>query len=267
LIFLAAGQLINYRALFVMRKKIIVLGGSSGIGKAIAERFAKEGWQVLVAANDLLQCTATVNGLEGGQHIACEVDVRNDEHINKLHRLVKEKFGEFEGLVNSIGISQSLSAIDSDFAAWDNAVQVMLYGSVKTCRALVPLIIEGGRIINVTSIHYNRVANGSSAYGMAKAAITQFTRSLAVELAPRNILANTIAPGFVNTPLSIKANGKNEMDTDWFKDNYIKYDHLPLKRAAEPEEIAGVAWFLAGSDASYITGSVVTVDGGLTITF
>jgi 3-oxoacyl-[acyl-carrier protein] reductase len=111
------------------------------------------------------------------------------------------------------------------------------------------------------------VAKGSSAYGVAKAAITQFTRSLAAELAPRNILANTIAPGFVNTPMSVKADGQNEVDTEWFKDNYIKYDHLPLKRAARPEEIAGIAWFLAGPDSSYMTGSVLTADGGLTITF
>ena len=102
---------------------------------------------------------------------------------------------------------------------------------------------------------------------MAKAGITQLTRSLAVELAPRNILANTIAPGFIDTPMSVKADGKNELDSEWFKDNYIRYNHLPLKRAGKPEEVAGVAWFLAGADASYITGTVVTVDGGLTITF
>jgi 3-oxoacyl-[acyl-carrier protein] reductase len=143
----------------------------------------------------------------------------------------------------------------------------MLYGTVKTCRALIPLLSDFGRIVQITSIHHDRVENGSSAYGMAKAAITQFTRSLALELAPRNILANAIAPGFINTPMSIKANGVNEMDTEWFKDNYIKYDHLPLKRAGGPEEVAGVAFFLAGPDASYITGSVITVDGGLTITF
>ncbi len=151
-------------------------------------------------------------------------------------------------------VSQSLAAIDSDFSAWDNSMQVMLYGSVKACRLVVPLLNDSGRIIHVTSIHYERVANGSSAYGMAKAAITQFTRSLAVELAPRNILANTIAPSFVDTPMSVKADGKNEVETDWFKDNYIKYDHLPLKRVGRPEEIAGVAWFLSGPDAFYITG-------------
>ena len=250
-----------------MKKKVIVLGGSSGIGKATAERFANEGWQVIVAAFDLSQCLSVVKDLKGEGHFACEVDVRNDEHLNNFHQTVKEKFGDFDALVNSIGISQSHAAIDSNFSAWDNSLQVMLYGSVKACRALVPLLKDGGRIIHFTSIHYERVANGSSAYGMAKAAITQFSRSLAVELAPRNILSNTIAPGFVSTPMSVKADGKNEVDTAWFKDNYIKYDHLPLKRAANPEEIAGVAWFLAGPDATYITGSIITVDGGLTITF
>jgi 3-oxoacyl-[acyl-carrier protein] reductase len=102
---------------------------------------------------------------------------------------------------------------------------------------------------------------------MAKAAITQFTRSLALELAPRNILANAIAPGFIDTPMSVKSDGENELQSAWFQDNYIKYDHLPLKRAGLPEEVAGVAYFLSGPDASYITGSVITVDGGLTITF
>jgi 3-oxoacyl-[acyl-carrier protein] reductase len=250
-----------------MRKKIIVLGGSSGIGKATAQRFAKEGFQVLVASNDLAQCFATVNELEGKDHFAIEVDVRNEDHLHLLEQAVKDKFGSFDTLVNSIGISQSQPVIDSDFSAWDNSMQVMLYGSVKACRLLVPLIKDGGRIVHITSIHYERVASGSSAYGMAKAAITQFTRSLAVELACRNILANTVAPGFVNTPMSVKADGRNEVDTEWFKDNYIKYGHLPLKRAATPEEIAGAVWFLAGPDATYITGSVITVDGGLTITF
>lgn len=250
-----------------MKKKIVVLGGSSGIGKAVAGRFAKEGWQVVVAAHDLAQCVETVNGLEGEGHLAYQIDVRNNIHLNDLQQSVSEKLGRFNALVNSIGISENLAVIDSEFTEWDNSLQVMLYGSVKACRALVPLLIDGGRIIHVTSIHYERVAIGSSAYGMAKAAITQFSRSLAVELAPRNILSNTVAPGFVNTPMSVKADGKNEVDTDWFKDNYIKYGHLPLKRAATPEEIAGTVWFLAGPDASYITGSVLTVDGGLTITF
>lgn len=248
-------------------KKVIILGGSSGIGKATAQRFAREGWRVLVASNDYEQCRQTVDQLDGGEHRVCEVDVRNESHLKKFKKTVNEEFGDFDVLVNSIGISRNHGVIDSDFDDWDESIQVMMYGAVKACRALVPLMNDGGRIIHITSIHYQRVANGSSAYGMAKAAVTQFTRSLALELAPRNILANAIAPGFIDTPMSVKEDGQNELDTEWFKQNYVEADNLPLKRAGQPDEVAGVAWFLAGSDASYITGSVVTVDGGLTITF
>lgn len=245
----------------------MVLGGSSGIGKATAIRFAMEGWQVMVVALNIDECTAVVDQLDGERHVAYEVDVRNYAGLEKLAEKVKEVFGEFDVLVNCVGISECTPIIDSDFSDWDNSVQVMMYGAVNACKLLVPLLKDNGRIVQLTSIHYCRVAHGSSAYGMAKAAITQFTRSLAIELAPRNILANTIAPGFVNTPMSIKADGKNELDSLWFKSNYIDAGRLPLKRAATPAEIAGVAWFLAGPDASYITGSVLTVDGGLTITF
>ncbi|GAA4315293.1 SDR family oxidoreductase [Compostibacter hankyongensis] len=250
-----------------MRKKVIVLGGSSGIGKAIAGRFALEGWQVVVAALEEAGCTTTLETLPGEGHIAHQMDIRNPEDIASLRETVQRRLGDFDVLINSVGISRKQSAIDSDFQSWDASLQVMLYGSVGICRALVPLMKDGGRIIHITSIHAQRVARGSSAYGMAKAALTQFTRSLAVELAPRNILANVIAPGFVDTPMSVKEDGKNELESDWFRENYISGEHLPLKRAARPEEIAGAAYFLAGPDASYITGSVLTVDGGLTITF
>jgi 3-oxoacyl-[acyl-carrier protein] reductase len=101
---------------------------------------------------------------------------------------------------------------------------------------------------------------------MAKAAINQYCRSMALELADKGILVNAIAPGFVNTPMSI-IDGENEIDTQWFQDNYINGQHLPLRRAALPDEIAGVALFLASKDASYITGQVIAVDGGLNITF
>jgi NAD(P)-dependent dehydrogenase (short-subunit alcohol dehydrogenase family) len=250
-----------------MRKKVIVIGGSSGIGKAIAQRFAKEGCLVMVGANDLHETENVVNNLEGEGHIGIKVDVTSAADIGSLRDKVEENFAGFHVLINSVGVSRSFPVVDSDFDEWDYSLQVMLYGAIKICRALVPMMQDGGRIIHITSIHHERVAHGSSAYGMAKTAVTQLTRSLAIELAPRNILANAIAPGFVGTPMSIKADGKNELESEWFKDNYIKYDHLPLKRAAQPEEIAGAAWFLSGPDASYITGSVLTVDGGLTITF
>ena len=96
--------------------------------------------------------------------------------------------------------------------------------------------------------------------------MNQFCRSLAVELVPRGILVNAIAPGFVATPMSV-VDGVNELEAEWFRQNYVEGHRLPLQRAAESEEIASVAWFLAGPDASHISGQVLTVDEGLTITF
>jgi 3-oxoacyl-[acyl-carrier protein] reductase len=250
-----------------MQKKVIVLGASSGIGKATAQRFAKQGWQVMGAAPEAALLQDAMSSLEGQGHHTVLLDVTSDTQIDALKEQVQKNFGDFDVLINSVGISQSQPLLGSDFDAWDRCLQVMLYGAVKVCRALLPLMKDGGRIVHITSIHYERVAPGSSAYGMAKAAITQLTRSQAVEFAPRNILANAIAPGFIFTPMSIKGDGRNELESEWFKENYIKHNHLPLKRAGQPEEVAGVAYFLAGPDASYITGSVVTVDGGLTITF
>lgn len=248
-------------------KRVIVLGGSSGIGKAIAQRFAREKWSVCIAGDDLEGSETVLKTLEGEGHFAWRADVRSDQDIQALQKIISDRFGHLEVLVNSIGVSESHDAISSDFSKWDNSLQVMLYGTVKICRALVSLIKDGGRIIHITSIHYKRAAARCSAYGMAKSAITQFTRSLALELAHRNILVNAVAPGFINTPMSIKEGSINELESKWFYDKYIINKQLPLQRPGQPEEISGIVFFLAGPDATYITGSVITADGGLTITF
>jgi NAD(P)-dependent dehydrogenase (short-subunit alcohol dehydrogenase family) len=142
----------------------------------------------------------------------------------------------------------------------------MVFGGVQLTRLAVPLMSDGGRIIHVTSIHGERAEVGASSYSMAKAALNQYCRALAVELADRNILVNAVAPGFIDTPMSV-VNGVNELESEWFRKNYVEGHHLPMRRAGRPEEIAGVLWFLAGPDASYLTGQVITVDGGLTATF
>jgi 3-oxoacyl-[acyl-carrier protein] reductase len=179
---------------------------------------------------------------------------------------IKAQLGPVDGLVNNAGIYASAHSIESPLDRWRQPFDVMVNGAVAMSRLAAGLMQGGGRIIHVTSIHGERVEQGASAYAMAKAAITHYCRALALELAPRAILVNAIAPGFVDTPMSV-VDGVNELDSAWFRQNYIEGHHLPLRRAAQPEEIAGVAFFLAGPDASYITGQVITVDGGLTITF
>jgi 3-oxoacyl-[acyl-carrier protein] reductase len=248
------------------RKKAIVTGASSGIGWATAERFAAGGWDVCVLARREAKLDRLLAELPAGDHLKIAGDYACPDTAARLETLLQERWGQLDALVNCAGVFISGDPITAPLAEWRKPLEIMLGGAVRMTRVAVPLLTAGGRVIHITSIHGERVEPGGSAYAMAKAALNQYSRSLALELADKGILVNAIAPGFVATPMSV-VNGVDELQSDWFKSNYVTGHHLPLRRAGRPEEIAGVAWFLAGPDASYITGQVITVDGGLTITF
>lgn len=246
----------------------VVTGGGTGIGKAIAARLAQEGAVVAVWGRRKQPLAEAVAGLPGEGHLAMSVDVSVEVDVNAAARKLKSNWGTVDVLVNNAGVSYTADAISATFDEWERAIRVMLYGAIHCVRALVPMMPPGGgRIINVTSIHDCVAEKGSSAYAIAKGGLKQYTRALAVELADRGILVNAIAPGFVATPMCVRADGVNELETDWFRQNYVEGHHLPLRRSGKPEEIAGVAAFLAGPDATYITGTTIYVDGGLTCTF
>ena len=248
------------------RRRVLVSGASSGIGKATAIRFAEEGWDVCLSARRESLLNEIRESLPEGDHLVCAGDISDPVVIEALGATVQNRWGRLDALINSAGVSLGAHSVDSLIAEWRRPLDMMVNGAVNLTRTGVPLMTEGGRIIHITSIHGERGENLASAYSMAKAAVNQYCRVLAIELAPRDILVNAIAPGFVDTPMSV-TDGVNELETEWFRQNYVEGHHLPLKRAGRPEEIAGVAYFLAGPDASYITGQVLTVDGGLTITF
>jgi NAD(P)-dependent dehydrogenase (short-subunit alcohol dehydrogenase family) len=248
------------------REKVVVTGASSGIGRATAVRFAQEGWDVCVVARRENQLKELMAGFPPGDHLVVPGDYSDPGTAARVDEAIKDHWGRLDALANIAGAYFAAHSIDSSLEEWRKSLDTMINGAVYMTRMAVPWMKTGGRVIHCTSIHGERAEIGSSSYAMAKAAINQYCRGLALELAPLNILVNAVAPGFVRTEMSV-VNGVNELDGEWFKKNYLEGHHLPMKRAGMPEEIAGVVFFLAGPDATYLTGQVITVDGGLTITF
>jgi 3-oxoacyl-[acyl-carrier protein] reductase len=248
------------------RKKVVVTGASSGIGQATALRFACEGWDVCVTARRAKALEELVATFPPANHLICPGDYSSPSNVESINKAIEENWGRLDCLANVAGVYMAAPVVDSPLDEWRKPFDIMVNGAVYTTRMAVPWMKDGGRIIHCTSIHSGRAEIGSSAYAMAKAAIDQYVRGLAMELAGQNILVNAVAPGFIRTEMSI-VNGVSELDGEWFRVNYVENNHLAMRRPGMPEEVSGVFFFLAGPDASYITGQVITVDGGLTITF
>lgn len=248
------------------RPKVLITGAASGIGRATALRFANEGYDV--CANDIQadKLNTLLGEFPTGNHLILNGSYANKEVMHEGEKLISENWGVLDTLVSCAGISAQTDPIEMDIERWRVIFDTMVNGCILISKLAVQFMPKGGRIIHITSIHGTRAEAGASSYSMAKSAINQYCRSMAVQLAGKNILVNAIAPGFVDTAMSM-VDGVSELESEWFKSNYVQGHHLPLKRAATADEIAGVAFFLAGKDASYITGQVITVDGGLTITF
>lgn len=249
------------------RPKVLITGAGSGIGRATAVRFAEAGYDVCLNDIQSDKVAILLNRLPKGNHLVLPGDYSKEAVVADGNRLIRSAWSGLDVLVSCAGVFAKTDLMNMDLHAWRPVFDQMVNGAYRVSRLAAELMGEGGgRIIHVTSIHGTRAERFSSAYAMAKSAVNQLCRALSVDFAEKGILVNAIAPGFVRTAMSV-VDGEDELETDWFRRNYIDGHHLPLKRAAMPEEIAGVALFLAGQDASYITGQVLNVDGGLTVTF
>jgi len=242
-------------------KIAIVTGGSRGIGRGIVQALAAEGAKAAVvyrgsqeAAEALVQEVTKA----GGTARAYQCDVADMASVEGCVKKVVEELGEVDVLVNNAGVIHDDLFVRLEPAQWNAVLQTNLGGTYHFCRALAyPMMRRrSGRIINVSSVAAEHVNMGQTNYAASKGAINAFTRALAIELAGRGVTVNAIAPGFIETDMSAAVRNK--------AGDLIK-KIIPMKRVGTPEDIAKVAVFLASADSSYITGQVITVDGGLSL--
>jgi len=233
----------------------VVTGGSQGIGRAIAERYTKEGATVVITDIDVSK------GEETAEEIGCEFmrsDVRDYDDVKEVVDETAERHDGLDVIVNNAGMSSESRLAEMEIEEWRNVLKTNLDGVMHGSKAALPHLLESeGCIINMGSIYGLLGGMGATAYSASKGGVVNLTQQIAVDYAPKGVRVNGICPGFVRTHMTEKL-----LETEDFYD-YVKI-HTPMDRAAQPEEIAGVAVFLASDDASYITGVNIPVDGGWT---
>ncbi len=239
----------------------IVTGGSRGIGRAIALAFAAEGAKVAVVYRGSQEAADKVVAeivQTGGSAIAVQADVADGASVKACVARVEQELGPVTILVNNAGVIADNLFVRMTPEEWQKVVQTNLGGTYHFCHEVAFLMMQRrkGRIINVSSVAASHVNPGQANYAASKGAINSFTRALAVELAKRGVNVNAIAPGFIETDMSAAVRNKAG-------DKISKY--IPMRRIGTPEDVARVAVFLAGPESAYITGQVLTVDGGLSL--
>jgi meso-butanediol dehydrogenase / (S,S)-butanediol dehydrogenase / diacetyl reductase len=241
-------------------KIVIITGAASGIGAATARRFAEEGASLSLADLDeaALAATAAALGLAPDRLLLSHVDVGDGAALAALVAATIERFRRLDILVNNAGIGGFGHVTEVEPERWRRVMAVDLDAVFYASRAAIPhLKATRGVIVNTASISGLFGDSGFAAYNAAKGAVVNLTRTLAIDHAPDGIRVNAVCPGLVVTPLARHLHGSAEILAEYEK-------RVPMGRPAQPEEIASAIAFLASSDASYITGAMLVVDGGLT---
>ena len=242
-----------------MEKYALITGATRGIGKQIAITLAKQGYNIALnyrKENEELENTKKEIEEIGVQVLAVKGDVANFEDCENFVKQVIERFGQIDVLVNNAGITKDMLLMRMKKEDFEQVIDTNLVGTFNVTKNVVPYMMKArsGRIINISSVVGISGNAGQTNYSASKAGIIGFTKSLAKEIASRNILVNAVAPGFIETNM-----------TDVLKDD-VKQEiakNIPLKRMGTAHDVANVVKFLASDDSSYITGQVINVDGGM----
>ncbi len=244
-----------------LKKQVaIVTGAGQGIGRAVALTLAREGATVVVNDIDLEKAEKVAEEVsaQGGQALPVQADVSKAKDVDILVKKALDSYKRVDILVNNAGVAKMTRFLELTEAEWDRTMNINIKGQFLCSKAVIAQMIKQkrGKIVNVASLAAHIGAPGLAAYGASKGGVVQLTKALAVELGKYNIMVNAVSPGLTMTDL-IKSAVKDRPD-------FIEgIDRIPLRRAAEPEDIANAVLFLASSESDYITGQVIIVDGGL----
>jgi glucose 1-dehydrogenase len=243
-------------------KVAIVTGAATGIGQAIAIRFAREGAAVVV---DYVGKPDTPNKTEdaikgaNGKTVAVEADISDPQQVQNLVDTTVKTFGRLDIVVNNAGIEKKIAFVDYPVEEMRKILDVNLVGPWLVSQAAARQMIQqgdGGRIINVSSVHEDLPMPTNAAYCVSKGGLRMLTRTISVELAKHKITVNNIGPGAVYTPIDADIEAQPEVEKSLMSE-------IPLNRWGRPEEIAGLAVYLASEEASYVTGATYFIDGGM----
>lgn len=245
-------------------KVVIVTGAAKGIGKGIAKVFSEKGAKVAVVDWDATNGEATAEELRsrGGESIFVQCDVSNEEQVIAMIEAVIRAFGRIDVLVNNAGIGVYKPVLETTSEDWDRCLGVNLKGVFLCSKYAIPHMqkVGKGAIVNISSVHSHATVNGVAPYAASKGGITALTRNMAIDYGP-TIRVNAIAPGWVLTPL-IQSIFDSYPDPD--EQRRQVENRQVMKRIGQPEDIGYAAAFLASDEASFITGTQLFVDGGLT---
>jgi len=240
-------------------KTAVVTGGNSGIGLASAQRLKEEGARVAIVGRSQRTLDEAVRGL-GQESLAIQADVAKLEDLDRVYREVAQRWGKIDVLFVNAGVAKFSPLNETTEALYDESFDVNTKGAFFTIQKALPYLNDGASIILNTSVADQKGMPNTSAYSATKAALRAFARTASAELVGRRIRVNAIAPGPILTPI-LERNGASQEAADALAKQLAEM--VPMKRLGRPEEVAAAVAFLASSDASYITGVELNVDGGL----